>query len=68
MDGRTFSRFHLDVGIGDVLIQPLQTIQGQDWLGFAGIPAAEMRVISKEQQVAESCTPTRCREARPTVA
>ncbi len=53
MDGRTFAKFHLDVGIGDVLIQPLQKIQGQDWLGFAEIPAAEMRLISKEQQVAE---------------
>jgi Nucleotidyl transferase AbiEii toxin, Type IV TA system len=53
MDGRTFARFHLDVGIGDVLIQPLQKIQGQDWFGFAGIPAAEMGLISKEQQVAE---------------
>ena len=53
--GRTnaFAKFHLDVGIGDVLIQPLQKIQGQDWLGFAEIPAAEMRLISKEQQVAE---------------
>jgi hypothetical protein len=53
MDGRTFAKFHLDVGLGDVLIQPLQKIQGQDWLGFAEIPAAEMRLISKEQQVAE---------------
>jgi hypothetical protein len=48
-----FARFHLDVGIGDVVIQPFQTIQGQDWLGFAGIPAAAMRLISKEQQIAE---------------
>jgi hypothetical protein len=40
-------------GIGDVLIQPLQKIRGEDWLGFAEIPAAEMRLISKEQQVAE---------------
>jgi len=53
MDGRTFARFHLDVGIGDVLIPPLQKIQGRDWLGFAEIPAAEMRLTSKEQQVAE---------------
>ena len=53
MDGRTFSRFHLDVGIDDVLIEPLQRIQGHDWLGFAEIPPAEMRLISKEQQVAE---------------
>jgi hypothetical protein len=53
MDGRTFSRFHLDVGIGDILIQPVQSIQGRDWLGFAEIPAASMRLISKEQQMAE---------------
>jgi hypothetical protein len=53
MDGRTFTKFHLDVGIGDVLIEPLQKIQGHDWLGFAEIPAAEARLISKEQQVAE---------------
>ena len=53
MDGRAFSRFHLDVGIDDVLIEPLQRIQGHDWLGFAEIPPAEMRLISKEQQVAE---------------
>lgn len=43
-DGRTFARFHLDVGIGDVLIQPLQTIQGQDWLEFAEISPADMRL------------------------
>ena len=53
MDGRTFSKFHLDVGIGDVLMPPLQKLRGKDWLGFAEIPAAEMRLISKEQQVAE---------------
>jgi hypothetical protein len=50
------------------LITPLQKIQGQDWLGFAEIPAAEMRLISKEQQVAENCTLTPCQEARPTAA
>jgi hypothetical protein len=53
MDGRTFTRFHLDVGIGDVVIPPLQKLQGRNWLGFAEIPAAAMRLISKEQQVAE---------------
>jgi hypothetical protein len=53
MDGRIFARFHLDVGLGDVVIQPLQTIEGHDWLDFAGITAATMRLISKEQQIAE---------------
>jgi hypothetical protein len=34
MDGRIFARFHLDVGIDDIVMQPLETIQGQDWLGL----------------------------------
>lgn len=37
MDGRIFSRFHLDAGIGDVVMQPLETVECRDWLGFAGI-------------------------------
>ncbi len=53
MDGRIFSRFHLDVGIGDVVMQPLQTIQSRDWLVFAGISPVTVRVIPKEQQLAE---------------
>lgn len=53
MDGRIFARFYLDAGIGDVLIQPLETIDCPDWLGFAGIPRARVRMISREQQLAE---------------
>jgi hypothetical protein len=53
IDGRIFARFHLDVGIGDVVMQPLETVQGQDWLGFAGISPAAMRLIPREQQAAE---------------
>src|SRR5882724_8003912 len=34
MDERIFSRFHLDAGIGDVVMQPLETIVCRDWLGF----------------------------------
>ena len=37
MDERIFARFHLDAGIGDVVMQPLETIVCRDWLGFAGI-------------------------------
>ena len=35
MDERIFARFHLDVGIGDVVMQPLETATCKDWLGFA---------------------------------
>jgi hypothetical protein len=53
MDERIFARFHLDTGIGDVVIEPLETISCRDWLGFAGIETARVRMIAREQQFAE---------------
>lgn len=53
MDGRVFARFHLDAGVGDAILEPLETIRGQDWLGFAGIPPPVFRAIPREQQFAE---------------
>lgn len=53
MDGRAFARFHLDVGVGDVVIEPAETIAGRDWLGFAGIPNPTIWMIPREQQFAE---------------
>ena len=53
MDERIFARFHLDAGIGDGVMQPLETIICRDWLGFAGIESARVRMIGREQQFAE---------------
>lgn len=53
MDGRTFARFHLDAGVGDVVLQPLETAECRDWLGFAGIERPRVSMISREQQFAE---------------
>ncbi len=53
MDGRTFARFHIDVGAGDPVLEPLDQVQGKDWLNFAGIPTLSVTMISKEQQFAE---------------
>jgi len=53
MDGRIFARFHLDVGIGDVIIRPLETIVCRDWLAFAAIESPRVQMISREQQFAE---------------
>lgn len=53
MDGRIFARFHLDAGVGDVVILPLETVECHDWLGFAGIEKPRVRMISREQQFAE---------------
>ena len=53
MDERIFARFHLDAGIGDVVMRPLETIVCRDWLGFAGIEPSRVRMIAREQQFAE---------------
>jgi hypothetical protein len=53
MDARIFARFHLDAGIGDVVMQPHETILCRDWLGFAGIKTSQVRMIGREQQFAE---------------
>lgn len=53
MDERIFARFHLDAGIGDVVLPPVETVVCRDWLGFAGIPTAQVRMIAREQQFAE---------------
>lgn len=53
MDGRIFARFHLDAGIGDAVIQPVEIVECRDWLSFAGIAAPQVQMISREQQFAE---------------
>lgn len=53
MEGRIFAKFHVDVGVGDAVIEPLESIHSRDWLNFAGIAAAEFPAISREQQFAE---------------
>jgi hypothetical protein len=53
MDTRVFARFHLDVGIGDVVLPPLDELTGRNWLEFAGIECLRVKSISKEQQFAE---------------
>jgi hypothetical protein len=53
MDERIFARFHLDAGVGDVVMRPLETIVCRDWLGFAGIESSRVSMIAREQQFAE---------------
>jgi hypothetical protein len=52
-DGRLFVRFSLDVAVGDPVIEPLDTLIGEDWLGFAGLHSKGVPALSKEQQFAE---------------
>jgi len=53
MAGRVFSRFHLDVGVGDAVMEPLETLQCRGWLEFAGIKGPRVQMIPREQQFAE---------------
>ena len=53
LDGRTFVKFHVDVGIGDVILEPLEVIETRDWLAFAGIVPPKVPLISREQQFTE---------------
>lgn len=53
LGGRAFVKFHLDAGVGDAVIEPLEEIKGRDWLQFAGIPNESIYMIPREQQFAE---------------
>ena len=53
MGGRTFVKFHLDVGVGDVVLDPPELARVRDWLGFAGITPPQVPMIQSEQQFAE---------------
>jgi hypothetical protein len=53
LDGRTFVKFHVDLGVGDEVLEPLESVEGEDWLGFAGIPAVVAPALSVEQHWAE---------------
>ena len=53
LDGRTFVRSHVDLGVGDEIIEPLDELVGEGWLGFGGIGPAVAPVLSKQQHWAE---------------
>jgi hypothetical protein len=66
LDGRTFTKFHVDVGIGDAVVGEPQQLASRDWLGFAGIGPASFTAIATEQQFAEKYHAYTSRnEARP---
>ena len=53
LDGRSFVKFHVDLGVGDEVIEPVDRIVGDDWLAFAGIPTIAVPTLSAEQHWAE---------------
>jgi len=59
LDGRTFESFHLDVGVGDPLIDPAEYLQTTNLLEFAGLAPTVVPCYPITQQIAEklhACT------------
>jgi hypothetical protein len=53
LDSRAFERFHVDVGIGDPVLEPAETIMTPPVLEFAGLPPTQVRCYPLTQQIAE---------------
>ena len=53
LDGRRFETNRIDVGFGDPLIPPFDTLESSDLLSFANIPRATLRTTSRAQHFAE---------------
>ena len=53
LDGRTFERFHIDIGIGDPLVVPVEHLETPPLLEFASIPPTTVPCYPIVQQIAE---------------
>ena len=53
LDGRRFETFHVDVGWGDPLVEPVETLNTPPLLAFAGIPPTAVPCYPLTQQIAE---------------
>jgi hypothetical protein len=53
LDGRTFERFHIDIGIGDPLLAPVEYLETPALLAFAGIEPTVVPCYPITQQIAE---------------
>ena len=55
LDGRTFERFHIDVGVGDPLAETVDYLVTPDLLSFAEIDPVVVPCFPITQQLAEKC-------------
>jgi hypothetical protein len=53
LDSRTFEQFHIDVGVGDPLVDAVDYLSTPDLLDFAGLPATLVPCYPITQQIAE---------------
>ncbi|HEY9078063.1 MAG TPA: nucleotidyl transferase AbiEii/AbiGii toxin family protein [Anaerolineaceae bacterium] len=53
LDGRTFEDFHIDVGIGDPMVEPVNYLSTPPLLEFAGLEPTRVPCFPITQQIAE---------------
>lgn len=53
LDGRTFEKFHIDIGVGDPLIDPVEHLKTPAMLAFAGLEPTLVPCYPITQQIAE---------------
>ena len=53
LGGRSFARFHIDIGVGDIKMLPTEQLACKNLLAFAGIGCPLFPAIRREQQFAE---------------
>lgn len=53
LDGRTFESFHVDVGVGDAVVEPLEFLAVTDLLDFADLSPTLFPCYPITQQIAE---------------
>jgi hypothetical protein len=53
LDRRLFAKFHLDVGVGDVVLGSPESAKAEEFFAFAGISPARFRILPIAQQFAE---------------
>jgi hypothetical protein len=53
LDRRVFAKFHLDVGIGDIVLGSSESVKAEEFFAFAGISPARFRILPIAQQFAE---------------
>lgn len=51
--GKTYAKFHIDVGLGDAIVGEPEKLTGDDLLDFAGLSPAVAYAIPRAQQFAE---------------
>ena len=53
LDGRLFEAFHVDVGVGDPIVSPVDLLQSTEFLDFAGLKPIQIPCYPINQQIAE---------------